>query len=236
MLRKAKFQKILLTEGEGFSLKMAHWIKKKLEFKLLLEERMGRNPKGMGPEEIAEANRKAFRAFRGTLRGKVDVEHIRSTNILRDLAKDGFCSAVGDLQLHLLDAEQVYSSVKQKMGGWLFGNDAILMGADEIAEMKGRVFEIAREELLLSRDIVHLFMASRGLELALPESLDGADGLLAYEHGFFSQVVEMDIKVYMGFVDAAANSPVLSSLELARILYPDSEAEVVSEIFDRIQC
>ena len=245
-----EFQKIVYSHRNDVTARAIKWLGKKAKFeRMLMEAERRRQPVlieaierarrlmpwndrkvllGRGEAAIKEMGKRNREILDKKIWEKVDEDESETMGRVYCASKNNLCEILGDGEGHLKDTSMAYRVLRTILRENLFGENAMPFTRERQDELVRLALSLAREEIMIYTDILHVVAACGGLGMLPPMQIT----LLALESPALF-VRKCDGAVNFGGLAARAYAREMeTSLALIELLYPEEQSEISGQVFD----
>jgi len=245
-----EFQKIVYSHRNDVTARAIKWLGKKAKFeRMLMEAERRRQPVlieaierarrlmpwndrkvllGRGEAAIKEMGKRNREISDKKIWEKVDEDESETMGRVYCASKNNLCEILGDGEGHLKDTSMAYRVLRTILRENLFGENAMPFTRERQDELVRLALSLAREEIMIYTDILHVVAACGGLGMLPPMQIT----LLALESPALF-VRKCDGAVNFGGLAARAYAREMeTSLALIELLYPEEQSEISGQVFD----
>ena len=245
-----EFQKIVYSHRNDVTARAIKWLGKKAKFeRMLMEAERRRQPVlieaierarrlmpwndrkvllGRGEAAIKEMGKRNREISDKKIWEKVDEDESETMGRVYCASKNNLCEILGDGEGHLKDTSMAYRVLRTILRENLFGENAMPFTRERQDELVRLALSLAREEIMIYTDILHVVAACGGLGMLPPMQIT----LLALESPALF-IRKCDGAVNFGGLAARAYAREMeTSLALIELLYPEEQSEISGQVFD----
>lgn len=253
MLKMKEFQEIVFRHRNELTARIIDWLRRKARFEGMFAEgerrgnpiledairRASRIPQG-DREVLAEGRRAAIgeiakknlEARDKKMWERIEAEECRTFGSAFKAGRSSLCDILGDGENHRRDTSDAYSTLRAVLNRNLFGDAAMPFTRPQQDELVCLALSLAKDEILLCGDIMHVVITCKGLGIAPPAQIV----LIATTTPALFLVNDAYGLDVDGLAGRAGGRKLEASLALIELLYPEEQDEIGGRVFNFASC